>query len=159
MGFKYFGILAGVAFCASGIAQLGIGALTSYASGTCHLVPHALQHAYKVIDNAGETDQPIGTETLECSVGRWDEISYYQLISYIFMFIIPTYDTYAEKVHFEEMRKVFQRSRRLSHRSHYEKRGDGGGGGKRSGRQVAVGYQAEAAEDQQAVGDERKPEV
>ena len=37
LGFKYFGILAGVAFLVAGVAQLGIKAVVDYGKGTCHL--------------------------------------------------------------------------------------------------------------------------
>jgi len=74
-GFKYFGMLTGIAFCASGVSQLGIAPLATVVEGTCH-----------EYDAPGE----------ECSEGAWTFVHYVQLVFLAFLLLVPLVDVYVE---------------------------------------------------------------
>ena len=74
--FKYFGMLTGVAFCASGVSQLGIAPLATVVEGTCH-------EYY---------DAPDG----DCSEGAWTFVHYVQLVFLAFLLLVPLVDVYVD---------------------------------------------------------------
>lgn len=69
LGFKYFGILNGLGFAASGVTQLFITSLVRVVSGTCHVQP---------VDG--------------CSYGSWKELHLFQLILMLALLTIPIMD-------------------------------------------------------------------
>ena len=77
IGFRFFGILSGVAFCASGISQLSIAPLAIVIEGTCH-----------EYDDITETN---------CSEGKWNEIHITQIVSLTVLLLIPILDYCADK--------------------------------------------------------------
>jgi len=97
MGFKYFGILAGITFLVAGIVQLSMKEVIAYAIGTCHLKGTFVED--------GGVGTPDGGE--ECDGGNWEVVYYGQLISFMVVFVIPTVDTYLEKVQMNDMREIF----------------------------------------------------
>lgn len=71
LGFKYFGILRGIGFAASGVIQLGIAPLARAVQGTCHLND-------ELVDG--------------CSVGNWKVLHVIQIIIFVLLGIIPIWD-------------------------------------------------------------------
>jgi MFS family permease len=71
LGFKYFGILSGIGFALSGVAQLCIAPLV-----------HAVAHG------------SCGVESLEtdCSHGAWPQLHIIQLVLFILLGFIPLWD-------------------------------------------------------------------
>jgi hypothetical protein len=74
LGFKYFGILNGLGFAVSGVAQLFIAYVVRAVQGTCH------------------TD--IGSD---CTHGRWTQLHIVQVCILSLLLVIPLLDHYAEK--------------------------------------------------------------
>lgn len=71
LGFKYFGILLGIGFAASGLAQLFIAPVAQLVQGTCHL-----------------HDVPVDG----CSPGAWKELHFVQMGLFVLMGILPVWD-------------------------------------------------------------------
>ncbi|GMI41422.1 hypothetical protein TrCOL_g11256 [Triparma columacea] len=132
MGFKYFGILAGISFFVAGIAQLSMASLIKYATGTCHLAAFAGGPEQHGGDDHGDGHP-------ECDVGNWKNVYFIQLLSFFFVFILPAIDTFLEKKQLNDLKQLFGTPTRIS-LSDKIKRGGGeirggvvggsGGGGK-----------------------------
>merc|ERR1711988_622789 len=71
LGFRYFGILAGVSFFLSGLASLIQAPLMDWASGTCHLQ---------------------GADLDTCDNGNWPFLYYVQSFCFLCLFLIPIFD-------------------------------------------------------------------
>lgn len=71
LGFKYFGILSGLAYAASGVSQLCIAPLAQAVQGTCHLHVEYTEH---------------------CSVGQWKELHVIQILVLVVLGILPIWD-------------------------------------------------------------------
>jgi MFS family permease len=70
LGFKYFGMLSGIGFAISGLAQVGIAPLAKAVQGTCHLE----------------------TVMAGCSPGAWKELHWIQTCVFGVLGIIPIWD-------------------------------------------------------------------
>ncbi|GMH49390.1 hypothetical protein TrRE_jg7278 [Triparma retinervis] len=103
MGFKYFGILAGISFFVAGIAQLSMASLIKYATGTCHLA------TFK--DSSHDDDDD---ERPECDIGNWKNVYFIQLLSFFFVFVLPAIDTFLEKKQLNELKQLFGTPARIS---------------------------------------------
>eukprot|EP00520_Triparma_pacifica_P012464 CAMPEP_0118658872 /NCGR_PEP_ID=MMETSP0785-20121206/14800_1 /TAXON_ID=91992 /ORGANISM="Bolidomonas pacifica, Strain CCMP 1866" /LENGTH=389 /DNA_ID=CAMNT_0006551919 /DNA_START=729 /DNA_END=1898 /DNA_ORIENTATION=+ len=109
MGFKYFGILAGISFLVAGITQLSMTSLISYATGTCHMVAFADGHPSSNHDHANDYyDRP------DCDVGNWRTVYFIQLFSFFFVFLLPAVDTYLETKQLNDLKKLFGTPARIS---------------------------------------------
>jgi MFS family permease len=86
IGFRYFGLLSGIAFCSSGITQLSIAPLAAVVEGTCH-----------EFDDITETN---------CSKGKWNEIYIVQIVSLVVLLLIPILDYCADKKETKQKAKV-----------------------------------------------------
>ena len=76
MGFRFFGMLSGLAFCASGLTQFAIAPIASFVEGDCH--------EYEVRD-------PVAAEG--CDGGNWKMVHLIQLANTLLLLIIPFLDT------------------------------------------------------------------
>lgn len=109
MGFKYFGILAGISFLVAGITQLSMTSLIGYATGTCHLVAFADGHPSSNHDHANDDyDRP------DCDVGNWQNVYFIQLFSFFFVFSLPAVDTYLETKQLNDLKNLFGTPARIS---------------------------------------------
>lgn len=77
IGFKYFGMLTGISFAASGMSQLGIAPLATAVEGTCH----------ESVDMPG---------LRHCSFGNWNMTHSVQMVCLAFLFLVPLIDYYIE---------------------------------------------------------------
>jgi Major Facilitator Superfamily len=73
LGFRFFGILSGVSFCASGISQLAIAPLAVVVEGTCH-----------EFDDINE---------MSCDQGEWAIAHAVQISTLVALLLIPVVDT------------------------------------------------------------------
>lgn len=72
LGFKYFGVLAGVAFFMAGVVGLLQSPLLVFGAGTCHQFKDPL--------------------TEDCSTGNWQYVNVAQLVCLVLLYIIPILD-------------------------------------------------------------------
>lgn len=86
IGFKYFGILSGIAFSVSGISQLVISPLATYVEGDCH-----------------ELDDQIDDT---CSEGSWDMIHYFQIMCLVVLLLVPIIDNYVDNKKTKALKKL-----------------------------------------------------
>jgi hypothetical protein len=73
LGFKYFGMLNGLGFASSGMAQLFLASLVRAVKGTCHLQMEE-----------------------GCSHGYWDELHIIQFCALTALLVFPMLDSYFE---------------------------------------------------------------
>ena len=78
MGFRFFGMLSGLAFCTSGLTQFAIAPIASIVEGDCH-----------------EYDDP--TMAAGCDSGSWKMVHFIQLANTLLLLIIPFFDMKAAK--------------------------------------------------------------
>jgi len=104
MGFKYFGILAGISFLVAGVTQLSMKSVIKYATGTCHLL---------AFTDTPYTHNEIGDEP-DCDKGNWNTIYFVQLICFLSVFILPSIDTFLEKKQLTELKNLFGTPRSIS---------------------------------------------
>ena len=76
LGFRFFGILAGVSFFLSGLASLVQAPLMDWASGTCHLQ---------------------GADLETCDKGNWTFLYLVQSFCFLCLFLIPIFDIREER--------------------------------------------------------------
>lgn len=82
LGFRYFGILTGIAFSTSGVTQLLISPLAGVVQGTCHTLEEG----------------DILLETVDgCSQGHWRAVHWLQIATVLSLVLIPFLDNYYEK--------------------------------------------------------------
>ncbi len=79
LGFKYFGILLGLGFALSGIAQLFFPVLVRWFQGDCHFLTDIQVH-----------DVAVGANS--CDHGKWQSSEFVQLIVLGLMNIVPMLD-------------------------------------------------------------------
>lgn len=79
LGFKYFGILLGLGFAMSGVAQLLFPVLVRFLQGDCHL-----------LDDAGLVEAAV--ESRECDHGKWQSSEIVQFFLLGAMNIVPILD-------------------------------------------------------------------
>jgi len=86
LGFKYFGILSGIGFALSGVAQVFMAMLVHGLAGDCHLHPPQEQKQQQHTSASS-------TETLpSCSHGSWLQFHLFQLILLCLLTVIPLQD-------------------------------------------------------------------
>ena len=76
LGFRFFGVLAGVSFLIAGCAGLLQSPLMEFGAGNCHLTPEPLSG---------------------CDSGRWSTINFYQLACLASLYVIPLMDMWAAR--------------------------------------------------------------
>jgi len=89
LGFKYFGLLNGLGFAVSGIAQAFMSSLVTAVQGDCHLVPNDETH-----------------RDIECDLGRWAQLHLVQFVVMCGLMFAPFLE------HVEEARRK-QRAKQL----------------------------------------------
>jgi MFS family permease len=75
LGYKYFGILNGLGFAISGVAQAFMGSLVQVVQGTCHM--------RRTDDNSFSED---------CDHGRWEQLHGIQFILLGSLILVPFFD-------------------------------------------------------------------
>lgn len=86
IGFKFFGILSGMSFCASGISQLSIAPLATLVEGTCH-----------EFDDITETN---------CDEGKWNEIHLVQIGTLCLLLLVPIMEYCVDKTELEKEKEA-----------------------------------------------------
>jgi len=76
LGFRFFGVLAGVSFLFAGCAGLLQSPLMEFGAGDCHLTP-----------------KPVPG----CDSGNWSTINYYQVACLASLYVIPLMDMWAAR--------------------------------------------------------------
>lgn len=84
MGFKYFGILAGIAFAVSGVVQLSIKFVVEWGQGDCH-----------------------EKSTEDCDQGRWGTVLLIQAIACALAAMLPVWEKLEQKKKAKELEGVF----------------------------------------------------
>lgn len=86
LGFRYFGVLAGVAFVAAGLAGMLQAPLMDWGAGTCHL-----------------TYPP----EMDCDAGKWELINFVQLACLAALYLVPFFDAQDPQViHHQNVKKA-----------------------------------------------------
>lgn len=100
LGYKFFGLMNGIAFLMSGIAQLFMVPLVNVVKGTCH--------KYNTQDAALQEDT--------CDHGHWMELHVAEFVVLALLLLVPYYDNLAkiaQKERVKELVKVRSSWRRL----------------------------------------------
>jgi MFS family permease len=74
LGFKYFGLLNGLGFAASGIAQVFMASLVQVVQGDCNMV---------------STDPGEDTQTVDCEIGRWMDLHVVEFVLMGLLLLAP----------------------------------------------------------------------
>jgi MFS family permease len=74
LGFKYFGLLNGLGFAASGIAQVFMASLVQVVQGDCNMV---------------STDPGEDTQTVDCEIGRWMDLHVVEFVVMGLLLLAP----------------------------------------------------------------------
>lgn len=98
LGYKYFGLLNGIGFALSGVAQAFIGVVVRAVRGTCHL-------------QGWVTDV---TATPSCDHGKWVSFHVLQLILLTILLAAPVLDNVEKVVRKRRLRQVLGSLRSLS---------------------------------------------
>lgn len=88
LGFRFFGLLSGISFCASGVCQLAIAPISALFDGECH----------HINDNTFEEYH----EEL-CDQGKWKLLHITQLVNFLLLLSIPYLDKRADAVAAKKM--------------------------------------------------------
>lgn len=75
MGFRYFGFLSGISFCASGFTQFGVASVALLIEGDCHKIE----------------DYTTGLD-MDCSEGIWGSVHCLQIAILALLFLVPFLD-------------------------------------------------------------------
>lgn len=92
LGYKFFGLLNGIAFLSSGIAQLFMVPVVNLVKGTCH--------KYNSQDPALVSNS--------CDSGHWTELHVMELIVFALLLLVPIYDHRENVKQKERIQEVVQ---------------------------------------------------
>lgn len=95
LGFKYFGLLNGIGFLLSGLAQGLMVPVVKLVQGRCH--------------EYGSVDIELMQDS--CNHGNWDRLHVVELLSFMLLFLVPIYD-YRDKL--AERKQLRQLAKRRS---------------------------------------------
>ena len=92
LGFKYFGLLNGMAFLLSGVVQLSMVPVVNFVKGTCH--------------QYNSSDAPLILDT--CDHGQWQQLHAGELVLLALLLLVPLYDRRAQAAQARRVREVVQ---------------------------------------------------
>jgi len=92
LGFKYFGLLNGMAFLLSGVVQLFMVPVVNLVKGTCH--------------QYNSSDAPLILDT--CDHGQWPQLHAAAFVVLALLLLVPWYDRRAQAAQAQRVKKVVQ---------------------------------------------------
>jgi len=90
LGFKFFGLLNGIAFLLSGVAQLFMVPLVNEVKGTCH--------------NYNSQDQALIIDA--CDHGNWIELHVVEFIVFAVLLLVPFFDNREKRAHQKRVKEM-----------------------------------------------------